>query len=148
LRHLDALVLQSRTSLRLHGRFAHLTRLDLLENFVPEPPPADDAESPGPRRPYFLFAGRLEPIKGAASLVEAFRERRTQDLVIAGDGRERRRLDRAAAGLSHVRFAGHLSAGELTRLYRGAIAVVAPTVGHEAGPVVPLEAFAVGTPAI
>ena len=148
LRHLDVLLLQSRTSLRLHARFASLTRLELLENFVPEPPPDDGRRSAVPRRPYFLFAGRLEPIKGAATLVEAFRERSSEDLVIAGAGSQSRRLRRAAAGLSHVRFVGHLSAEELTRLYRGAIAVVAPTVGHEAGPVVPLEAFALGTPAI
>jgi glycosyltransferase involved in cell wall biosynthesis len=147
LRRLDALVLQSRTSLRLHERFAPLTRLEVIENFVPEPPP-DEHGPPAFRRPYFLFAGRLEPIKGAAWLIDAFRDRRSEDLVIAGDGSERRRLRRAAAALPHVHFTGQLSPEELTQLYRGAIALVVPTVGHEAGPVAPLEAFSVGTPAI
>jgi glycosyltransferase involved in cell wall biosynthesis len=147
-RRLDAVIAPSRTTARLHERFAPLTRLEVIEYFVPEPPAGEDARPSGPRRRYFLYAGRLEPIKGVGSLVEAFRSRRSEDLVIAGDGGEARRLRRAARDLPHVQFAGRLSHEELTRLYREAIAVVVPTLGHETGPLVPLEAFAVGTPAI
>ncbi len=146
-RHLDALILPSRTSARLHARFAPLTRLEVIEHFVPEPRPAADARRLGPGRPFFLYAGRLEPIKGAGTLVEAFAGR-SEDLVIAGAGSQERRLRRAAARLPNVHFTGPLGLGELTRLYRETIAVVVPTLGHESGSLVPLEAFAVGTPAI
>jgi glycosyltransferase involved in cell wall biosynthesis len=145
---LDALIVPSRTTARLHERFAPLTRLEVIEYFVPEPPAGGDARPSGPRQPYFLYAGRLEPIKGVGSLVEAFRNRRSEALVIAGDGSQARRLRRAARDLPHVHFAGRLSPRELTPLYREAVAVVVPTLGHETGPLVPLEGFAVGTPAI
>jgi glycosyltransferase involved in cell wall biosynthesis len=146
LRHLDALLVPSWTSARLHARFAPLTRLEVIENWVPEPSAGASGPSPRPR-PYFLYVGRLEPIKGAGALVDAFAGR-SEDLVIAGAGSQRRRLRRAASRLPNVHFAGQVAPAELTALYRGAIAVVVPTLGHEAGPLVPLEAFAVGTPAV
>ena len=50
--------------------------------------------------------------------------------------------------MPNVHFVGQLSAAELAPLYRDAIAVVMPTLGHEALPLVPLEAFTTGTPAV
>jgi glycosyltransferase involved in cell wall biosynthesis len=147
LAELDALIVPSRTSAELHARFAPLVRTEVINHFVPEPETAD-AGRLGPGRPYFLYSGRLEPIKGVSSLIEAFRRRRTEDLVIAGEGGLGAKLRRQAADLPHVHFTGQLSARDLTGLYRGAIAVVMPTVGHEGLPLVPLEAFAVGTPAV
>ena len=90
--HLDALIAPSRDSAALHERFASLTRIEVINHFVPPAPPPNEDEgeagraSAGPQRPYFLYVGRLEPIKGVRSLIEAFRRRRSQDLVIAGDG--------------------------------------------------------------
>ena len=149
LAELDALIVPSRTSAELHRRFEPLVRTEVINHFVPDPGAAADVRSPlAPDRPYFLYSGRLEPIKGVATLIEAFRHRRTEDLVIAGEGGLGRRLRREAAGLPHVHFTGQLDGAQLTGLYRSAIAVVMPTLGHEGLPLVPLEAFAVGTPAV
>jgi glycosyltransferase involved in cell wall biosynthesis len=99
-------------------------------------------------RPYVLFVGRLERLKGVHVLVEAFRKYRELDLVVAGDGEEQGPLERQAAGLEHVRFLGHVPQGELDALYRGATALVVPSVGYEVFGLVVLEAFARKTPAI
>jgi glycosyltransferase involved in cell wall biosynthesis len=152
--HLDALIAPSRTSADLHRRFAALTRIEVIDHFVPRPPEGAGGPlatpAPGERagRPYFLYVGRLEPIKGVGGLIEVFRHRRDQDLVIAGEGGLRRRLKLAAAGLPHVRFAGWVAAQELDPLYRGALAIVLPTRGHEAFALVAVEAMARGVPVI
>ena len=151
LSHLDALITPSRTSAWLHRRFADLVRMEVIPHFAPEPPPASPGENrwgPPPGRPYFLYVGRLESIKGVETLIDAFRRRRSEDLVIAGDGNLARRLRRRAADLGHVRFTGWLPQAQLDGLYRGALAVVMPTLAHEVMPLVSLEALARGTPLI
>lgn len=150
LEQLDALIAPSRSSMRLHSRFAPIVRLEQLGHFVTsaaEHTPRSTRAGLVPERPFFLFAGRLESIKGVDLLIEAFR-RRSEDLVIAGTGPRERSLRRAAAGLEHVRFTGWLPAADLDVLYREALAVIVPTLGHEAFGLVAVEAFARGTPAV
>jgi glycosyltransferase involved in cell wall biosynthesis len=141
---LDALILPSRASVRLHERFAPLVRLEHIPHFVPRPAAVFDDP---PERPYFLFAGRLESIKGAEVAIDAFRGRR-EELLVAGDGGLEDSLRRRAAGLPNVRFVGWVSPERLDALYRHALAVVVPTRGHEAFGLVAAEALARGTPAI
>jgi glycosyltransferase involved in cell wall biosynthesis len=110
---------------------------------------ADAGENALPtERPYFLYAGRLERLKGVDTLIDAFRQYTAADLVIAGAGSEGASLRRRAAGLSHIRFVGHVDASHLASLYRSAIAALVPTVGYEVFPFVTIEALAHGTPAI
>ncbi len=150
-RHLDALIFPSRASARLHERFNSLVRAEVINHFVPEPPLASggrQAAEPGvPPKPFFLYAGRLEPIKGVGALIDEFRGR-SEGLVIAGDGSLRRRLRWAARHLPHVHFTGWLPPDRLDGLYRDALAVVVPTRGHETFGLVAAEAFARGTPTI
>jgi glycosyltransferase involved in cell wall biosynthesis len=147
LSELDALIAPSRTTLRLHEPLANLVRLERIPHFVPEPEPAPPAEAPD--RPYFLFVGRLEPIKGVDVLVRAFARRHgPEELLIAGTGSLENRLRGDARALPNVRFLGWQSPEALDRLYRGARAVATPTRGHEAFALVPLEAFVRRTPAI
>lgn len=142
---LDALIAPSRTSAALHSRFADRTTIERIPHFVPEPGPGDSFANP---RPYFLYAGRLEPIKGVARLIAAFRERAGEDLLIVGSGTLAAELEAHAADLPNVRFLGWRSRAELAALYRGAVAVVVPTLGHEAFGLVAVEAFSHGTPAV
>src|SRR5687767_1754222 len=115
------MICPSRTSAALHERFSSLVRLEVINHFVPAPGPGPEDAEDRARRPYFLYAGRLEPIKGVETLLRAFRRRRSEDLVIAGDGGLARRLRRRAADLPHVRFTGWLSQDRLDQLYRGAL---------------------------
>lgn len=143
---LDALIVPSRSSEHLHAAFAQATRIERLGHFVPEP--RAGGEATGQRAPYFLFAGRLETIKGAGTLVDAFRRAPDHELWIAGTGSLEGSLRDAASDLPNVRFLGWRDAAGMDALYRGATAVIVPTVGHEAFGLVPIEAFARGTPAI
>ncbi len=144
---LDALIVPSRTSERLHERFAGIVRIERIPHFVPDGRDDDEAAFPH-ERPFFLFAGRLEPIKGAQTLIAAFRRRRSEDLVVAGAGSLEGSLRRLAADLPHVRFLGQVDPSAVGSLYRRALAVVVPTLGHESFGLVPVEAFARGTPAL
>jgi glycosyltransferase involved in cell wall biosynthesis len=142
---LDALIAPSRTSARLHARFADRVHIEQIPHFVPEP---CEAEPHAHSRPYFLVAGRLEPIKGVSRAIDAFSRLPEADLLIVGDGTLRQPLERQAASLANVRFLGWRSSTELTSLYRGAVATLVPTVGHEAFGLVAVEAFAHGTPVV
>jgi glycosyltransferase involved in cell wall biosynthesis len=145
LAHLDALIVPSRTSGRLHERFTGTVRIEHIPHFVPEPPAAGTSPQ---RRPYFLFVGRHERLKGLHKLIDAFRSRTSEDLLIAGTGPITNELRRAAIDLPHVRFLGWQDAEELDGLYRDALAVVVPTLGHESFGLVPVEGFARARPAI
>ena len=117
--------------------------LPTIDVFVDDPP----SELPT-NRPYFLFVGRLERLKGVHTLLERFRDYDKADLVIAGDGEYGGELRSLAKGLPNVHFLGRVHPHALAPLYRDAIALVVPSIGFETFGIVLLEAFARGTPAI
>lgn len=147
IQHVDVFLSPGRYAAERHHARGFGREIRHLPPFVP----VDGASSAGasvPERPYFLFVGRLERIKGVGTLVEAFRRYDAADLVIVGDGNEGEALRRRAEGLPHVRFIGRVQPAELGPLYEHAIAVLLPTLGFEVFPFVSVEAFAHGTPAI
>lgn len=120
-------------------------RLVHIPNFI---------ESAGgePERPeengYFLFAGRLAPEKGIATLIRAA-GRAGERLVVAGAGPEEERLRAVAAETgADVAFAGYLTGEPLKRLIAGAKALVLPSEWYENAPVSLLEAYALDRPVI
>jgi len=92
---------------------------------------------------YFLIVSRLVPYKRIDLAVEAFNELGLP-LLIAGDGRDRRRLE--AMANSNVRFLGRVSEEELKRLMARCRAFVFP--GKEDFGIAPVEAQACGRPVI
>ncbi|MCR4523978.1 MULTISPECIES: glycosyltransferase family 4 protein [Bosea] len=97
---------------------------------------------------YFVYAGRLAPEKGLATLLRAAALAR-QKLVLAGSGPEEERLRRLAQDIgADVSFVGHLDKPALQRLIGGAIALVLPSEWYENAPVSVLEAYALGRPVI
>jgi glycosyltransferase involved in cell wall biosynthesis len=112
-----------------------------------DPPHARHPRSAGPAAPQYLLAvGALEPRKAPDLLVRAFTAARAgglqAQLFFAGEGRMAGAL--AAAG---VTLLGQVSDAELDALYRGALALVMPSLLEGYGlPVA--EALARGTPAI
>lgn len=142
---LDALIAPSRTSAALHARFERDVHIEQIPHFVPEPPPGPTFRHP---RPYFLYVGRLESIKGVSRAIAAFRRRPGEDLFVVGTGTREARLAREAADLANVRFLGWQARDDLAALYRGARAVIMPTLGHETFGLVAVEGFAHGVPAI
>jgi glycosyltransferase involved in cell wall biosynthesis len=152
LRQLDALVFPSHSALEEHrkrgiGRFVPLLKLPY---FLPDDWSLgiEDEEPEEPIRPYLAAAGRMVGMKGFQKLIPLMRYLPEADLRIAGTGPFEPRLRELAAGLSNVHFEGLLGRVRLARLFRGARAVVVPSLFPETFGYVVLEAFAVGTPVI
>jgi glycosyltransferase involved in cell wall biosynthesis len=100
--------------------------------------------APKPARPdYYLFAGRLEKLKGLETVLPFFRTRR---LKIAGTGSVEPALRRLAS--ASVEFLGRVAHDSLAPLYAGAIATIVPSLCEETFGLVALESLAQGTPVI
>jgi glycosyltransferase involved in cell wall biosynthesis len=152
LRQLDALLFPSRHALDEHrtrgvGEFVPLVHLPY---FLPDDwSMGIEDEEPEPRdRPYLAAAGRLVTMKGFHRLIPIMRYLPEADLRLAGTGPQEQRLRELAAGLPNVRFEGLLGGPALARMFRGARAVVVPSLFPETFGYVVLEAFAVGTPVV
>ena len=101
-----------------------------------------------PAPPRFLFVGRVTPSKGIGALVEEFAALPGYELLVVGDGDLRPALERRYAGCANIRFAGRLPQADLAAAYRGATALVFPSLAPETFGLSVVEAFACGTPAI
>jgi glycosyltransferase involved in cell wall biosynthesis len=120
----------------------------VLPHFIPDVAPTRPGDGPPHPRPYFLFVGRLERIKGLHTIFEAFRRPGSADLLVAGEGTQAAVLRAQAADMPNVSFLGAQPYERLRPLYRHAIALVVPSVGYEVFALVILEAFAEATPVV
>ncbi len=100
------------------------------------------------RRPYFLFVGRLEKIKGLQTIIPFFRRYSKAELWIVGKGKYEPRLKRLTGGNNNIRFLGYRQGQALHSLYQGAIAVIVPSLCLEIASSVIPEAFMHRTPVI
>lgn len=110
--------------------------------------------------PTVLCVGTLHEVKGQAHLIRAVGELaergRAVRVELLGDGEDRHGLESLAAAVGvedRVRFRGAVPHGEVLASYRGAAAVVTPSVessdGRKEGmPTVLLESMATGVPVI
>jgi glycosyltransferase involved in cell wall biosynthesis len=149
--HIDAFIALSDFSRVKHREFGFSAEMEVLPCFIPDPDAATAMASalpPPHHRPYFLFAGRLEALKGVHEVVSLFQRYEEADLVIAGDGEQSSALAGLAAGCPRVRFLGRVSLPELERYYRHALAVIASSTGFETFGTVLIEAFRAGVPVI
>ncbi|HYY80344.1 MAG TPA: glycosyltransferase [Actinomycetes bacterium] len=112
------------------------------------PPPVDDdyfaAELPAPGE-HFVWVGRVvAPIKRLALLCKVFAGCRDRQLLVVGDGRSRRAIQKHAP--PNVRFLGWRSPLEIRRLVASAQALLLPSM--EDFGLCAAEALALGTPVI
>lgn len=119
-----------------------------LAHFMPDAEADSPATAAPHARPYFLYVGRLERLKGPQTLVEAFRQYRAADLIIVGAGALEAELRAAAAELPHIHIRSWTPHHQLRGLYQGAIAALLPSLCYETFGLVGIEAFAAGTPLI
>ncbi len=97
---------------------------------------------------YFVFAGRLAPEKGLATLIRAI-ALSGERLILAGTGPEEASLRQLSAELgADVTFAGYLSGERLHRLIGQSRALVLPSEWYENAPISVLETYALGRPVI
>ena len=118
-------------------------RIEVVAPGVAVPDPKPGLPRPGP---YLFAVGALEPRKAPELLAQAYARARGQgldaELVFAGEGRLAERVRGPG-----VHVLGHVSDDELDALYRGALALVVPSLLEGYG--LPLrEALARGVPAV
>ncbi len=124
---------------------------DALATPVPRPARIDPRVTPGG---YAMFIGRLHARKGVDVLLRAVAQTPASggvDLVIAGDGPERQKLEQLTSELGvaeRVWFAGLTMGDEKYYLLQNSLFNVAPSRGWEGLPLVALESFAAGKPII
>lgn len=150
-RHVDAFTTYSQFCADKHREFGFTRPMSVTPPFLPnaeapeqEPGSARDPEDP----PYFLFVGRLEAIKGLQDVIPLFRKAGTAELRVAGSGIYENQLRKLAADAPRVRFLGKQSRAQLRELYRGAVALIVPSICYEVFALVILEAFREGTPVV
>jgi glycosyltransferase involved in cell wall biosynthesis len=160
LEHVDCVLAPSQFALERHQSDGIRRPMVRLPHFVPVPSPAPDATDaagPGgndanaaasPARPYFLYVGRLEKLKGVQDLLRIFEKYQAADLLIVGAGGHEPALRLAARALPHVKFLGALHPSRLAALYRGALGVLVPSLCYETFGLTAAEALMHGTPAI
>jgi len=152
---LDAVLYPSRSAAKIYIRegFDH-PGTQILPGVLPREWKHDDrmeGEFPSPpsgRRPYIAAAGRLVAEKGFQTLIPLMKRFPELDLMLAGDGPLRGKLEKLAAGSDNVQFLGLLSTGDIKNLFSGARAVVIPSLFPETFGLVAAEATALGVQVI
>jgi glycosyltransferase involved in cell wall biosynthesis len=114
---------------------------------LPHPPqslPYREADSEG----FVLSVNRLDRAKRIDLLIEAAKRTPSLRVVITGEGPDRDRLERLAAGTNgKIRFAGRVDDDELVDLYARSLAVYYAPIDEDFG-MVPYEAFLSGKPVV
>lgn len=150
--YVDAFIAPSRFTRDIHHRLGLNRPIVHIPLFVPPEgaalrttePPADHEPVPA----YFLFAGRLERLKGVDTLLPVFRHYPKAELWIAGKGSDESRLRQLAQGIPNIRFLGFLDSARLDSIYRHAVALMVPSRCYESFVMVAIEAFRQKTPVI
>ncbi|OYX42142.1 MAG: hypothetical protein B7Z02_13085 [Rhodobacterales bacterium 32-67-9] len=145
--HMDLIVAKSAFSRAKHREFGLRQEMEVLPYFLPDLPALGDPYTGHPR-PYFLFVGRLEKIKGLQDVFPAMDRYPDADLLILGDGDYAGELKRLAAGNPRIQFLGRKSPEELNAYYRGALGLIVPSVCYETFGIILIESFRLGTPVI
>jgi len=107
-----------------------------------------DPSSRPQERPYFLFVGRLEIIKGLQTLIELWERVPDFDLLVAGTGNYEKQLRVQASSNPRIKFLGALPQRELGAVYFHALACIVPSITYETFGIIIIEAFARKTPVI
>ena len=144
----DAFISPSRFTRDMHHSRGFARPIAHIPYFVPPPEDAAGDEAPPHPRPYFLFVGRLEKIKGVQALLSVFRRYPHADLLVAGSGAYEAELRQMAVGMKNVYFLSSIPQHRLRTLYRHALAVLVPSLCYEVFGIIILEAFIQKTPVI
>jgi len=147
MKHVDALCSPSTFSAEKHKEFGFWRPLEVLPSYIPDQE-SGPHETLAPRKPYFLFVGRLEKIKGLQDIIPLFTDSAPADLLVVGSGDYELELQNLAGGSPEIQFLGRYAPQDIAPLYSGAIAVLIPSIGYEVFPLVVLETFRAATPII
>lgn len=147
-REIDAFIAKSAFSRDKHREFGFPFDMQVVPYFLPDEPSAAVNPAPAHDKPFFLFVGRLEKIKGVQDVLPAFQGEDGPDFVVIGDGEYAATLRAQAQGLPRVKFLGRKPPEALSPYYRDAIALITPSLCYETFGIVLIEAFRKGLPVI
>lgn len=146
-RHVDAFIAKSEFSRDKHRALGFPRDMEVIPYFLPDIPPQAETAAPH-SRPYFLFVGRLEKIKGVQDIIPAFPGEDGPDLLIAGAGEYEQTLRDQARGHPRVKFLGRIGPEVLPAYYQHAKALIVPSLCYETFGIIIIEAFRSGTPVL
>jgi glycosyltransferase involved in cell wall biosynthesis len=128
--HVDCFISPSRFTLKKHLEMGLKIPIKHIPYFLPTPTkiPENFQSEKINQRPFFLFVGRLEKIKGLQNVIPIFKEKQNYDLLIAGDGEYMENLKELASDSPNIKFLGRVEQNCLRNLYREAIAVIVPSI--------------------
>jgi glycosyltransferase involved in cell wall biosynthesis len=147
--HVDQFVSPSRFTAQMHADRGFPQPVAHLPYFIDRVD--DEWRNPGARpheKPYFLFVGRLERIKGLHTLIQLWKDVGEYDLLVAGTGVEGDILRKQATSNPRIKFLGPLSQRQLGTFYSHALACIVPSITYETFGIIIIEAFARRTPVI
>jgi len=146
LENIDLLISKSEFSRDKHAEFGLKKEMTPIPYFLP---PIEDTGAVAEHdRPYFLFVGRLEKIKGLQDVFPAFDKYPDADLLILGDGDYSSELKDLAKDNPRIKFLGRKPLDALNAYYRGALGLIVPSVCYETFGIILIESFRLGTPVI
>ncbi|MFZ1726757.1 MAG: glycosyltransferase family 4 protein [Albidovulum sp.] len=145
---MDLIIAKSEFSRAKHREFGLRQDMVVLPYFLPDIDEAGAKPYTGHPRPYFLFVGRLEKIKGLQDVFPAMDRYPEADLLILGDGDYTHELKALASGNPRIQFLGRKTPEELDAYYRGALGLIVPSVCYETFGIILIESFRLGTPVI
>jgi len=148
LNNVDLFIAKSQFSRDKHYEFGFSKDMSVIPYFLPEKTVSDSSSSSPHDRPYFLFVGRLEKIKGLDEVIPIFADYPQADLLILGSGDYEDELKKQAGNINNIQFLGRLDPEELSRYYKSAIALIVPSVCYETFGIILIESFREGTPVI
>lgn len=148
LRHVDRFISPSRFTLNKHLEDGLDIPITHIPYFLPAPQAENVSSENKQERPFFLFVGRLERIKGLQNVIPIFKKLAEYDLLIAGDGEYKNALMELADDSPNIKFLGRLSQKELQNLYHHAVSIIVPSICYETFGIIIIEAFSMKTPAI
>src|SRR6185295_13801135 len=101
----DMFISPSRFTLKKHVEAGLKIPIMHIPYFLPGDPSDAEVDSTSPyERPYFLFVGRLEKIKGVQNLIPLFRKHPEFELLIAGEGAYEADLRELAKDAANIHF--------------------------------------------
>lgn len=150
LKLVDTFIAMSEFSRRKHQEFGFTREMEVVNYFLPKKSvhSKQKQKNTTQERPYFLFVGRLERIKGLDDVIPAFKHYQEADLLIAGEGEHAGALRELARDIPNVKFLGPVAPEELEAYYAQALALIVPSVCYETFGIILIEAFRQSTPVI
>lgn len=102
------------------------------------------------RKNQFVFAGRLDRLKGIHLLLKAWEDIKDSNLIICGTGPEQEwcRKFIQEKGLENVKMLGFVEHDKMREIIAESKALILPTQWYEGFPMTIVESFACGTPVI